>query len=42
MDRFNAKLRKIGLREETIRYVSTKERWDAMVRKEPWSRLRPD
>ena len=35
MDRFSAKLRKIGLREETIGYGPTKERWEALIRKEP-------
>jgi hypothetical protein len=27
MDRFSAKLRKLGLREETIGYGPSKERW---------------
>ena len=29
MDRFSAKLRKLGLREETIGYGPSKERWEA-------------
>jgi len=35
MDRFSTKLRKLGLREETIGYGPTKERWEALIRKEP-------
>ena len=34
MDRFSAKLRKLGLREETIGYGPTKEKW------EEWNRNR--
>jgi DNA phosphorothioation-associated putative methyltransferase len=30
MDRFSAKLRKLGLREETIGYGPSKEKWDVM------------
>ena len=29
MDRFSAKLRKLGLREETIGYGPSKEKWEA-------------
>ncbi len=32
MDRFSAKLRKLGLREETIGYGPTKEKWEAWNR----------
>lgn len=31
MDRFSAKLRKLGLREETIGYGPSKERWEAFL-----------
>jgi hypothetical protein len=31
MDRFSTKLRKLGLREETIGYGPSKERWASMM-----------
>ena len=34
MDRFSAKLRKLGLREETIGYGPTKEKWEEFVKLE--------
>jgi DNA phosphorothioation-associated putative methyltransferase len=34
MDRFSAKLRKLGLREETIGYGPSKEKWEAFVKLE--------
>jgi hypothetical protein len=34
MQRFSAKLRKPGLREETIGYGPTKEKWEAFFRLE--------
>ena len=36
MDRFSAKIRKIGLREETIGYGPSKEKWEA------WNRERQE
>ena len=36
MDRFSAKLRKLGLRQETIGYGPSKENWEA------WNRERSE
>jgi hypothetical protein len=37
MDRFSAKLRKLGLREETIGYGPSKEKWEAWNADPMWS-----
>ena len=34
-DRFSAKLRKLGLREETIGYGPTKEKWESVTAQLP-------
>jgi hypothetical protein len=34
MERFSAKLRKLGLREETIGYGPSKEKWEAWSREQ--------
>lgn len=42
MDRFSAKLRKLGLREETIGYGPSKEKWEAWNREQSRNHRNPD